>query len=64
MLPAPARPEPSAEQLSLDDFWNHVFRGDRVSKAPLAPPPQPTSAVVAEAPKNGTSDQRQQEGQD
>lgn len=47
----PTRPEPSAEQLSLGDGSNHVLRGGRVAKAPSAPPPQPTPAAVAVAPR-------------
>jgi hypothetical protein len=30
---APARPQPSPEQLRLGDDWNHVLRGGRVAKA-------------------------------
>jgi hypothetical protein len=44
LRPAPTRPQPSAEQLSLGDDWSHVFRGGRVTK------PQP-SPQIAEAPK-------------
>ena len=47
---APARPQPSPEQLSLGEYWNHVLRGGRVAKAQTAPPPQ-LSPQVAETPK-------------
>ena len=38
---APARPQPSPEQLSLNDDWNHVLRGGRIAKAQTASPPNP-----------------------
>ena len=47
---APAQPQPSPEQLSLGDDWNHVLRGSRVARAQTVTPPQP-SPQVAEAPK-------------
>jgi hypothetical protein len=48
---APTQPQPSAEQLSLGDGWNHVLRGGRVTKAQPAPPPKPTPTEVTAAPK-------------
>ena len=47
---APARPQPSPEQMRLGDDWNHVLRGGRVARTQTAIPPQP-SPQVAEAPK-------------
>jgi hypothetical protein len=48
---APTRPQPSDEQLSLGDGWNHVLRGARVAQAQPAPPPKPTPTEITEAPK-------------
>jgi hypothetical protein len=48
---APTQPQPSAQQLSLGDGWNHVLRGGRVAKAQPALPAKPTPTEVTEAPK-------------
>jgi hypothetical protein len=46
----PIKPQPSTEQLSLGDGWNHVLRG-RVDKAQPASPLSPTPTEVTVAPK-------------
>jgi hypothetical protein len=46
----PTQPQPSAEQLSVRDGWNHVFLRGRVAKAQPALPAKPTPTAVSEAP--------------
>jgi hypothetical protein len=58
---ASARQEPSAEELSLGEGWNHVLPGCRVAKVPPSPSPQPTPTPIAQAHKKakttGTSNE-------
>jgi hypothetical protein len=50
VTPKAQRPEPTAEQESFGQGWNHVARGGRVIKATSQPPPKPTPCLSLRVP--------------